>query len=64
MKDELKKIEVHDLWLVSSFFYPLLRDMALWADPLEREVFKLRAETLIFKLFGEVEVASTDDESY
>jgi len=50
MKVEIQKIEIHDLWLVACFLYPYLRDMNFWANEIEREDFKKRAEALTRKM--------------
>jgi len=54
MKQELKKIEVHDLWLVACFLYPFLRDTKFWDDPLEREEFRTREESLTRLMSGDL----------
>ena len=36
-----------DLWLVSCFLLPFLRDMNFWKNPLEREEYKVRAKSLV-----------------
>jgi len=59
MAAELKRIKVHDLWLVACFLYPLMRDFSFWSDPAQREEFKLRGETLTRVLFEEEMLACT-----
>jgi len=54
MKVEIQKIEIHDLWLVACFLFPLLRDMNFWANEIEREDFKRRAEALTRKMCTDV----------
>ena len=46
LKEKVKNIEVHDLWLVACFLHPLLRDMKFWMNDAERAEFQIRAETL------------------
>jgi len=62
MKAEICKIEVHDLWLVSCFLYPYLRNFDFWKDSAEREIFKIRAEALTRALY-EQEVAKIPAET-
>ena len=52
MKEELKKVEIHDLWLVACFVYPFLRNKYFWEDPTQREESKARAESLTRKMTG------------
>ena len=52
MKEELREVEIHDLWLVACFLYPYLRDMSFWDDDIEREEFKRRAETLTRAMYA------------
>jgi len=59
MAAELKRIKVHDLWLVACFLYPLMRDFSFWSAPAQREEFALRGETLTRVLFEEELLAST-----
>ena len=52
MKMELKDVEVHDLWLAASFLYPYLRDIEFWKNPIKREQFRTRAESLTRVIAG------------
>ncbi len=58
MKQELENVEVHDLWLVSCFLYPFLRDMEFWNDPSERQQFRTRAEALTRQMISDGEANS------
>lgn len=60
MKAEFCKIDVHDLWLVACFRSPDLRDFEFWEDPAERQMYKLRGETLTRVLY-EKEVINTQE---
>ena len=64
MKLELQKIEVHDLWLVSCYLHPFLRDMEFWNDPLQREQFKVRGENLLRAMCSEVNSGSSSENEH
>jgi len=63
MKMELMKVEIHDLWLVACFLYPILRDLAFWQDSVQREIFKMKAENLIRKMLTDTEVVQVQEAS-
>ncbi len=64
MKQELEKIEIHGLWLVSCFLYPFLRDMEFWKDPLQREQFKSRAEKLTRSMCDSLDSSVSGDSTF
>ena len=54
VKDELRQVQIHDLWLLACFLFPFLRDMTFWTNLSEREEFKTRAESLLRIMCGSV----------
>ncbi len=49
MRYELKKVEMHDMWLVACFIFSYLRKMAFRSDEQERHDFKQRTEAIFRK---------------
>ncbi len=64
MKLELQRIEVHDLWLVSCYLHPFLRDMEFWNDPSQREQFKVRGEKLLRTMCSDLKSASSRESEH
>lgn len=56
MKIEIMKVEIHDMWLVACFLYPMIRDMPFWHDSVQREGFKARAAFLTRKMYTNTDV--------
>lgn len=63
MKQEMEKVEIHDLWLVACFLYPYLRDMSFWDNAVEREQFKVRAENLTRSMYSDNNVQEVQTNS-
>ncbi len=60
LKNELKNIEIHDLWLGACYLCPYLRSMSFWSDITERENFKQRAQALTRKMIDKDGATGTE----
>ena len=46
VKDELRKINIRDLWMVACILFTFFRDINFWGNHSERKRLKIRSESL------------------
>ena len=50
LPEELKTVEIRDLWLVGCFLHPFFRSLGFYKDESKRSEYRIRGETLTRKL--------------
>ncbi len=58
--EELKKVEIPDLWLIGCFVHPFFRSVGFYKNESKRSEYPIRGETLTRKL---VDSSSMEDSS-